>query len=651
MYCLLLCISVILLTSDVLANGNFRNGKRQSAIRGKVILTRSRYGKNESSTVATDLPTKNGKSTVLLDSLLMLQMLLNADTAEAVNKPKPLVYPYSGELIRLRGNGGFLNAGLVEVYRAGRWGYVCDDRWDLKDATVACRQLGFTMGASSAVSINETLSELQRSTASMVMDDVQCLGTESSLHECSYSALNDCTLDEVAGVMCYANEGCPNDWISGFGKCYKFYTKAKTIQLAASICARDNASLVAIDSIQENHFLSNIIKNSLNNIHQWHTGGKKTKNKWQWNKFVSVSDKNSKRPKKKSKSKNKRASFKTVKSAVEFDRWFPGWPSFNSKHAEPASQKGYDCLTLSDEYEDPASESPVQIDYFYWKADKCKSDEGINFICQINADKQEKVNNQDCYSDNGSSYRGNVEVTESGSHCLKWSSSTEVNEKTHPGKGLRDHSFCRNPDGDTKPWCWVSHVGRKFGFCRLPKCSEADASVETTTAMSALSPLNCPAKEFYCSSQKICIPGDFHCDNEQDCMDGEDEVSCVYALNDFNKIPNSSLSVYYNRGLYASESYKDVSDEMCAKKCVNSKKFICRSFVYDAMRRTCDLSKLNSSTVFSRIVPSVVYDYYELKKETGCGGKFQCDSGKCVEKSSLCNGKYDCKDKTDEQNC
>ena len=46
-------------------------------------------------------------------------------------------------MIRLQG-GDFVNEGRVEVYCNGQWGTICDDGFGATEASVICRQLGYS---------------------------------------------------------------------------------------------------------------------------------------------------------------------------------------------------------------------------------------------------------------------------------------------------------------------------------------------------------------------------------------------------------------------------------------------------------------------------------------------------------------------------
>ncbi|XP_019617913.1 PREDICTED: uncharacterized protein LOC109465208 [Branchiostoma belcheri] len=97
-------------------------------------------------------------------------------------------------------DGKTSNEGRLEVQmKTGEWGAVCDDSWDIKDADVACRQLGYT----GAVPGTEYRS-FGEGSGEIWLDDVFCTGTESNLGECQHNGWgkHNCRQDEAVGVVC-----------------------------------------------------------------------------------------------------------------------------------------------------------------------------------------------------------------------------------------------------------------------------------------------------------------------------------------------------------------------------------------------------------------------------------------------------------------
>ncbi|CAL8241959.1 unnamed protein product [Merluccius merluccius] len=86
----------------------------------------------------------------------------------------------------------------------------------------------------------------------------------------------------------------------------------------------------------------------------------------------------------------------------------------------------------------------------------------------------------ECYNNRGRSYRGVVGWSVSGARCLPWNSDLLHNEM-HLGtvvgaslKGLGDHNYCRNPDVDSMPWCYIlNHGAISWEHCDIPPCTMA----------------------------------------------------------------------------------------------------------------------------------------------------------------------------------
>uniref|UniRef100_A0A8C9PHH1 Hyaluronan binding protein 2 n=1 Tax=Spermophilus dauricus TaxID=99837 RepID=A0A8C9PHH1_SPEDA len=99
-------------------------------------------------------------------------------------------------------------------------------------------------------------------------------------------------------------------------------------------------------------------------------------------------------------------------------------------------------------------------------------------FCEIGPD--------DCYVGDGYSYRGSGSVSRTVSQhpCLYWNSHLLLQENYNmfmeeaEAHGIGEHNFCRNPDGDKKPWCFIKVNSEKvkWEYCDVPACSASDVA-------------------------------------------------------------------------------------------------------------------------------------------------------------------------------
>lgn len=115
--------------------------------------------------------------------------------------------------------GANATEGRVEMCSGGSWGTVCDDLWGAVDAQVVCNQLGFANigleGCISNIAVFNcrcfffqkgavAVTTFPPGTGSILLDNVQCTGSESRLIDCPHNGIgtHNCVHGEDAGVRC-----------------------------------------------------------------------------------------------------------------------------------------------------------------------------------------------------------------------------------------------------------------------------------------------------------------------------------------------------------------------------------------------------------------------------------------------------------------
>ena len=96
-------------------------------------------------------------------------------------------------------NGSQAKAGRLVLNYNNTWGTICDEGWDIKDAHVICRMLGFhhAVDAKSAAFFGEGAGPVW-------LTNLQCSGNESNISECSHNGWGqqECGHNRDVGVAC-----------------------------------------------------------------------------------------------------------------------------------------------------------------------------------------------------------------------------------------------------------------------------------------------------------------------------------------------------------------------------------------------------------------------------------------------------------------
>ena len=99
------------------------------------------------------------------------------------------------KLVRGRWSG----EGRVEIFHNREWGTVCHDDWDMNDAQVVCRALGYPSASSAP-----NRGHFGEGSGKIWLDDVNCEGKEPTIERCPHRGweVHNCIHSDDASVIC-----------------------------------------------------------------------------------------------------------------------------------------------------------------------------------------------------------------------------------------------------------------------------------------------------------------------------------------------------------------------------------------------------------------------------------------------------------------
>jgi len=487
--------------------------------------------------------------------------------------------------VRLLGSK-FFEGGLVEIWKDGAWGLLCDGNrrgWNLEAGHLVCQNLGFAKAR--RVDHGSTGYAQVPSEARLTASGLNC-GQAPSLGNCQFTwGSQQCTTDSVAAVVCEpeSRSACGQGATAFLGSCYKVLPIPETFVGAYQQCSKlkIGSSLVEITSSLENRLVSRLLE----------VGGQSSASFWTGGVVNRVLDRNQK-------------FWHGSQSQIEFD---------NNLDERSAKEQPKGIVVQKDA---KALSAPWAVEAF---------DKRNSFVCEFPPDDIGCIADDD---QEGAKYSGSAAFDKDGIACLPWSQSgsDQVPDGTY--------NQCRNPDGAERPYCYIQRDVPSD--CAIPNCGAARGAF-------TLAPPNCPTqqpatsnhchKEEYSCLDGSCISKDYVCDGEPDCGGGEDERDCRRIASLFAKEEGFRLQGVTEPTV---EETFDASEEECAKACYYSKR-CCTSFSTrpgkDGRKDRCLLSTIFENQVFDTLVQKGSWNYHKLnvsqsEGERTCRGR-RATCGSC----------------------
>ncbi|XP_043217277.1 uncharacterized protein LOC122379288 [Amphibalanus amphitrite] len=514
--------------------------------------------------------------------------------------PPPADLPLSGRRVRLVGGAGPWQ-GVVQVYFASAWRSVVANRWTEDEAAVVCRQLGHVSYFREAPLPTADLTNSSVAADPAPVGIHKCSGREASLLDCEKADVD--SPPRPVQVNCLAEDDlssgrrCPSSQVPFGDSCYYIGRERQTRLKAELDCRRVKGTLAVINSQLENDFLSGLMSsNDLKGIHTAGRGRRIARNSiiWSWD---------------------------GSNAPFSFTKWNPD---------EPPAAVGVQqrCLTL----EAPGAGTTVaaEPDYGVWRSSDCSR--SLPYVCEI------RRNWTDCARPVPGSFISSKTTTEWGRTCLPWSDVTGV-----PGlsSAVLRENYCSNPDGDERPWCFVSPD--EFEYCSAYDCPPL------------LPPPPAPKDNYTCHSLQFacgdgrCVKITYVCDEDPDCADGRDEAVCEHFPSSFQSFVGYTAKVDDVTGIVSREG--NVGEKTCQFLCLADPS--CYAVMYEILIKNClrITTPLGPRLRLKNNLAALTNVHVVLDRHTPCVGH-RCDDFQCLNRTDVrCDGVVDCEDISDELHC